>query len=94
MKMSLEQSNDIKLTEHKNAKGQAYKVPSNKTLAWRFGLELLSIAVVLILVLIPYVLHGSRVASVQKRGFFCDDVDIKHPYKEETIRFEILLLRL
>jgi len=84
--MSLEQNSDITPANQNNAKVQAFKVPTNKALAWRFGLELVSIAVVGILVLIPYAFPESK---IQKRGFFCDDGNIKHPYLEETIRFEI-----
>ena len=70
-------------------KDLAYKVPTNKTLAWRFGLELVSIFIVGCFVLMPYIFRGLWFAKPQKRGFFCDDADIKHPYLEETIRFEI-----
>ena len=65
----------------------AYKVPSNKTLAWRLGLELVSIAVVGILVLVPYLFRGYWFAKPQVRGFFCNDEDIKHPFISETIRY-------
>ena len=65
----------------------AYKVPSNKTLAWRLGLELVSIVVVGILVLVPYLFRGYWFAKPQVRGFFCNDEDIKHPFISETIRY-------
>ena len=69
------------------ASDQAYKVPSNKTLAWRFGLELVSVSVVAIIVLLPYIFKDYVFSKPQRRGFFCDDEDLKHPYKEEQIRF-------
>ena len=84
--MSLKHDRDIPLVDKCNTKVQAYKVPTNKTLAWRFGLELVSIAVVGILILIPYAFRGLSIGKIQKRGFFCDDANIKHPYLEETIR--------
>ena len=68
-------------------KNSAYKVPSNKTLAWRLGLELVSILVVGILVLVPYLFRGYWFAKPQVRGFFCNDEDIKHPFISETIRY-------
>ena len=89
--MSLEQNSDTTPADQNNAKAQAYKVPTHRTLAWRFGLELVSIAVVGLLVLIPYAFHGSSMAKIQKRGFFCDDANIKHPYLEETIRFDFFV---
>ena len=64
-----------------------YKVPSNKTLVWRLGLELVSIAVVGIMVLVPYLFRGYWFAKPQVRGFFCNDENIKHPFIAETIRY-------
>ena len=69
---------------------KACNVPTNKTLAWRFGLELISVSVVGFLVLAPY-LFRSQIKSLskpQRRGFFCDDENLKHPYLEETVRLE------
>ena len=69
-------------------KETTYKVPSNKTLVWRLGLELVSIAVVGFMVLLPYLFRGFWFAKPQIRGFFCDDEDIKHPYLPETVRLD------
>ena len=78
-------------SEVKDVSDQAYKVPTNKTLAWRFGLELVSVSVVGFIVLMPYLFRHSikSLAKPERRGFFCDDADLKHPYLEETIRFEL-----
>ena len=74
-------------------KNTAYKVPSNKTLVWRLGLELVSIAVVGIMVLVPYLFRGFWFAKPQVRGFFCNDENIKHPFIAETIRYIYLKVR-
>ena len=66
-----------------------YKVPTNTTLAWRFGLELVSVSIVGIIVLVPYIFKGYVFSKPQRRGFFCDDEDIKHHHLEETIRFNL-----
>ena len=84
----VEKSNDTTTAEN-TARDQPYKVPTNKTLAWRFGLELVSVSVVGFIVVLPYIFKDIVFSKVQRRGFFCDDEDLKHPYKEETIRFEI-----
>ena len=89
-KMSSEAKSQITSTEVTvKEKETAYKVPSNKTLVWRLGLELVSIAVVGFMVLLPYLFRGFWFAKPQIRGFFCDDEDIKHPYLPETVRFEL-----
>ena len=69
---------------------KACNVPTNKTLAWRFGLELISVSVVLFLVLAPYLFRRQikSLSKPQRRGFFCDDKNLKHPYLEETVRLE------
>ena len=87
--MSSEQKTQTDSTE-KIDKDTAYKVPSNRTLVWRLGLELVSIAVVGFMVLLPYLFQDFWFAKPQVRGFFCNDQDIKHPYLEETIRFELI----
>ena len=87
--MSLSEKNNDITTAENSASDQAYKVPSNKTLAWRFGLELVSVSVVGIFVLLPYIFKGYVFSKPQRRGFFCDDADLKHPYLEESIRFEL-----
>ena len=75
--MSSENKGNVDSTE-KVVKNTAYKVPSNKTLVWRLGLELVSIAVVGIMVLVPYLFRGFWFAKPQVRGFFCNDENIKH----------------
>ena len=72
-------------------KNTGYKVPGNRTLVWRLGLELVSIALVGLMVLMPYLFRGFWFAKPQVRGFFCNDEDIKHPYIEETIRYQKLI---
>ena len=66
--------------EYPNA-AQAYKIPDSKTLAWRFSLELSSVLVIGLLFIIPHFF-----GDIEKRGFFCDDESLKHPFREETIR--------
>ena len=65
-------------------------VPTNRTLAWRFGLELISVSVVGFLVLAPYLFRRQikSLSKPQRRGFFCDDKNLKHPYLDETVRLE------
>ena len=53
--MSVVEKNNDNTTAENAASDQPYKVPSNKTLASRFGLELVSVSIVGIIVLLPYI---------------------------------------
>lgn len=61
-----------------------YRVPNNKTMAVRLGVEILAILVLVYPMLHIYVFLQGDLAPY-KRGFFCDDENIKHPNLEEEI---------
>jgi phosphatidate phosphatase len=61
-----------------------YKIPSSKTLLSRILLELVTITILGYPMLHIYVfLRGNL--EPYGRGFFCDDQNLKHPFKEEEI---------
>ena len=67
-----------------NAK-DLYKIPTSKTLLCRMLLELLVVTILGYPMLHIYVFLKGHVEPYG-RGFFCDDENLKHPFKEEEIR--------
>ena len=62
----------------------AYKVPTSKTLMSRIMLELLVLTILGYPMVHVYVFLQGDVEPYG-RGFFCDDENLKHPFKEEEI---------
>jgi len=60
------------------------RVPTAKTLLWKTAVEFLFVLCLGYPMLHIYVIFHGQVEPT-KRGFFCDDESLKHPYKEEEI---------
>ena len=70
----------------RNGRSRPYKFPSTRTLLARCALEFLAFIILGYPMLHIYViLQGNW--EPYGRGFFCDDENLKHPYKEEAIRY-------
>ena len=76
----------IFFTSYRLADGRdVYRIPTSKTLLSRLFIELLVVTILGYPMLHIYVFLKGNLEPYG-RGFFCDDENIKHPYKEEEIR--------
>ena len=67
----------------KEERARHYRVPKNSQLISRILLEFLAVVGVGVFLMARYILDKSK--KPYKRGFYCDDENIKHPYNPETI---------
>ena len=67
----------------KEERAKHYRVPKNSQLISRILLEFLAVGGVGVFLMARYVMNKSK--KPYKRGFYCDDENIKHPYNPETI---------